>query len=341
MASKNIIINPSSGAIIMALGIFLFVTIDAFPFLENIKLFFVFIFLYIGMLIYTLITIQLFHKDFLISLLINPVNSFVIGTWIAGISVLSNVIMKYLPEFHRFVQGIVCVNTLLWLGFLLICLYNFKRLYKKSQKYPVHGIILLSTVATQSMVLSWLPFFQQIPIKLIKIIIMIGLLFYGLGILLIIFRYSRNNWSLLDDWTNTNCIIHGALSITGLAIVSSHLLSADLILIFWLLVFILFLLVESIEIVRGIKRVSNLGWKKGIFTYNVSQWSRNFTFGMFYAFTFKIHSNIDYKSTLESLHEIILSFWNWTVLLILVIEIGIWFRSYFIDRNKITEKASI
>ena len=47
----------------------------------------------------------------------------------------------------------------------------------------------------------------------------------------------------------------------------------------------LFLVIEGIEVLRAIARVRHHGVGLGLLSYDVSQGSRNFTFGMFYAFT--------------------------------------------------------
>jgi hypothetical protein len=46
-----------------------------------------------------------------------------------------------------------------------------------------------------------------------------------------------------------------------------------------------FAVVELIEIARLAARVRAVGWREALFVYDVSQWARNFTFGMFTAFT--------------------------------------------------------
>ncbi|GAB3061351.1 TDT family transporter [Virgibacillus ainsalahensis] len=332
------IINPASGSIIMALGIFLYGAIEGFPYLNQVfgELFTI-VLVIIGMVIYTVLTRQFFHKHFLVPFLNNPVNSFVMGSWIAGVSVLCNVVTKYFPEISRVVQVTAIINTVFWVLFILYCVYNFKQLWKRPSRHSIHGVILLSTVATQSLVIVWVELFPFISDIVVISAISLGLLFYLGGILLIGFRYiSEKQWSLSEDWTNTNCIIHGALSITGLAIVASQLASALFIMIFWLIVFILLIIVETLEVMRAIKRVSKLGWKKGILTYNISQWSRNFTFGMFYAFTMMMHENPYYMNSMYHFHEGFLTLWAWIVLVTLIGEIGLWIESkwHFFERAK-------
>jgi hypothetical protein len=53
----------------------------------------------------------------------------------------------------------------------------------------------------------------------------------------------------------------------------------------WLYVALVFVAVEGIEALRLWLRVREYGWRAGVGVYDVSQWARNFTFGMFYAFT--------------------------------------------------------
>ncbi len=323
------IINPASGSVIMALGIFLYAAIEAFPFLDHIMGETLTVVLaVIALLVYKSLTFQFFHKDFLLPFLKNPVNSFVTGTWIAGISVLCNVIIKYFPELSAVVQVMGVINTILWFLFLVSCVYNFKQLFQRPRRHSIHGVILLSTVATQSLVIVWVEVFPFLPDVLELVVMVLGIFFYICGMFMIGIRYGKaKQWSLTEDWTNTNCIIHGALSITGLAIVSSQWMSALFIMIFWLVVFTLLIIVEMIEIIRAVKRVRQFGWKEGVFTYNISQWARNFTFGMFYAFSWTMHENPYYMNAMYDFHESFLSFWAWMVLVTLVVEIGLWVES--------------
>ena len=99
--------------------------------------------------------------------------------------------------------------------------------------------------------------------------------------------------------------------------------------------YVLLIGVESLEMVRAATRVQKLGWKKGIFTYHISQWSRNFTFGMFYAFTMTMHDNPYYLNRFYPFHEEFLHVWAWIVCLFLLAEIGLWVGSnrYLLERK--------
>src|SRR5690625_4054213 len=134
--------------------------------------------------------------------------------------------------------------------------------------------------------------FFQLPTYFATSVIILGIIFYLVGMIFIGKRYIRQKgWTLVDDWANTNCIIHGALSITGLAIVSTNTFTAQFVNFFWILIFCLLCIVEVIEVIRAVKRVKLYGWNKGIFQYDISQWSRNFTFGMFFTFTLFMQRN--------------------------------------------------
>ncbi|WP_164669638.1 hypothetical protein [Virgibacillus doumboii] len=323
-------IEPASGAIIMASGIFLIGAVDAFPFLDiHMGKYLAFFLLVAWVIIYKDLTIQFFHRDFLVPFIQNPVNSFVIGTWIAGVSVLCNVFLKYFPEIILMTQAMGILNTFLWLFFLANCFYNFKQLFFEHKDYPVQGAVLLSTVGTQSIIILLNNVFFQFPVYFSEAIILLGFLFYLAGIILIGNRYIRkHNWNLADDWANTNCIIHGALSISGLAIVTTDTFTSTFVTYFWILVFLLLVIVEVIEFVRAFLRVKKYGWNQGIFTYNVTQWSRNFTFGMFYTFSLVMQAN-PYYTISESLYNFqtgFMAFWAWVVLIAILGQIALFIK---------------
>ncbi|MGG3914167.1 hypothetical protein [Rossellomorea vietnamensis] len=330
-------IDPASGAIIMAIGIFLYASIDAFTWVNHFTAKTMSVSLIVlAAIIYKSLMKQLLNKSDRSLLLAKPVPSFVIGSWIAGVSVLSNVAVKYFPDMSEAVQVVMLFNTVMWLGFMASCVYQFKELVKRPTAYSPHGVVLLSTVATQSVVIFWVKLYPYLPEGLLIGVISLGVFFYLVGMILIIIRYvGGNRWTLMDDWPSTNCIIHGALSITGLAIVSSGMLSGSIMMMFWLFVFVLLIGVEWLEMARAVKRVHSLGWKKGIFTYHISQWSRNFTFGMFYAFTMTMHDNPYYLNSFYPFHEEFLHVWAWIVCLFLIAEIVLWVGSsrYLLERK--------
>ncbi|TLS37191.1 hypothetical protein [Pseudalkalibacillus caeni] len=340
---KEQVIHPSSGAIIMALGIFLYAAIEAFPLFDQIMGEVLTVMLAVlGVVIFKSLARQVFKKHFFVPFINNPVNSFVMGTWIAGISVLCNVVGKYFPGLSPVLLAVAFLDTVLYVLFLVSCVNNFKQLWKHPTRYSTHGAVLLSTVATQSLVILWVEMFPSLTKVLLIFAMSIGFIFYLCGVWLIMIRYGKKKqWSLAEDWTNTNCIIHGALSITGLAIVSSHMMSALLMMIFWLIVFALLIIIEALEISRAIKRVRRFGWKNGIFTYHVSQWSRNFTFGMFYAFTIAMHKNTYYMNAMYDFHGSFLAIWAWIVFVALIFEIGLWIEAKWHLFGRLSKEGAV
>lgn len=324
-------IEPASGAIIMACGIFLIGAVEAFPTLDvEYGKYLAFFLLIAWVIIYKDLSIQFFHRDFLVPFIQNPVNSFVIGTWIAGVSVLCNVFLRYFPEILLLTQAMAIFNTFLWLFFLVNCFYNFKQLLFDYTDFSVHGAILLSTVGTQSIVILLNNVFFQLPVYFAEAMIVLGLVFYLAGTILLFNRYIRHhNWTLADDWANTNCIIHGALSITGLAIVTTNTFTPGFVTYFWFLVFILLIIVEAIEVLRVVNRIKQYGWNKAFFTYDVTQWSRNFTFGMFYTFTLVMQANPFYPiaAGLYNFQRTFLDYWAWVVLAAILWEIAIFIKA--------------
>jgi hypothetical protein len=132
-------------------------------------------------------------------------------------------------------------------------------------------------------------FTHQVPGWIYQLLIGAGYIFYGAGMLLIVRRYAKQKpLCLSTDWSDTNCIMHGALSITGLAGAVTGALPHSLIAGTWAVAACLFLVVEGIEIFRMVERVRSMGWHQGIWVYDAAQWARNFTFGMFYAFTLEM-----------------------------------------------------
>jgi hypothetical protein len=111
----------------------------------------------------------------------------------------------------------------------------------------------------------------------LKSMFIMGFCFYMVSAFYVIKRYITSSWSIELDWNNTNCILHGAISISGIACMTTKVLNESSIHFIWTLALIVFFIVECIEISRFFKRIKKDGVKKGILIYDVTQWSRIFT----------------------------------------------------------------
>lgn len=129
--------------------------------------------------------------------------------------------------------------------------------------------------------------------------------------------------------------MHGAISISGLAAATTGSLPYSTIFILWIWVLFWFILVEALELGRVFVRIRRYGIRKAIFTYDVSQWSRNFTFGMLYAFTAKF--SLVGASFLQPVRSFILIVGPWVVFLFLIYEIFLFTkdRMHWNTKNKL------
>jgi hypothetical protein len=253
--------------------------------------------------------------------------SFGLGTWVAASAVIARMVMLGAPALGWAARGFFLVSAALWLWLLPLALRNFARLAVNAPAKP-SGVILLATVATQAVALMALRLFADMSAVrwMATALIAFGILCYVMGLALILRRYGGERWRLADDWDNSNCILHGALSISGLAAVISGNFTAAALLAFWLIVIAVFIVVEAIELLRLRVRVKALGWRAGLFVYDISQWARNFTFGMFYAFTLAFAERVPSlpaHSLVESLRSAILAGGQYLVLLLLLAETAV------------------
>ena len=222
-----------------------------------------------------------------------PANAFAVGTWVAGSAVLGRALVEVLPGWRPLEAVLWVAAVVIWLWYLRLLVPAFRAVRGSPGTYNANGAILLSAVATQSLVVSGsavLP--GGMPQWVSAGLIALGYLFYAAGLVLLVRRYLlRSDWTLADDWDDTNCILHGAMSITGLAIVQSGALPVSWAVATWAWVAIMFVIVEGLEAARLSVRVRAYGLREGVLTYYVSQWSRIFTFGMFYAFTLQLYQS--------------------------------------------------
>ena len=125
--------------------------------------------------------------------------------------------------------------------------------------------------------------------------------------------------------------MHGALSITGLASITSHAVNNQSIIGIWILAAVCFLIVESFEVHRLFKRMKDLGIQKGILIYDVSQWSRIFTFGMFYTFTCLIEPR---SLFILFVQKMIITSGVWIIFTLVIIEILLCFHCLLLPNLK-------
>ena len=250
---------------------------------------------------------------------------FGVGTWIAGSAITARALMLAWPTAIWASRIFLGAGLVFWILFIPFAVRSLTHLLL-DRHHATNGIVLLATVATQSVALIALRSFPRSPVvhEMSLVLLAIGAACYVSGLWPILRRYFlAQRWSLTDDWHNTNCILHGALSITGLAAVVSGAFEADTILDFWTVVLIIFASVEIIEAARLWTRIRHFGWSRAAGTYDVSQWARNFTFGMLYAFTLTFAQRFDIARGhpwLSSTRSIVVSYGQYFVLLLLVVE---------------------
>lgn len=323
---KRIPSPTPSGAIVMANGIFINGAISAFaPLTFAARGLTMALFLLLCFILYSYLrsavdgTIREMHFS-------NPVASFAVGTWVAGISVCSISVAQRLPEWLPVARVMVVANVLLWLLFIGNSVRHVKALASEPVRNKVHGVLFLSTVATQSLVIAARVAFGRPAwyVATAPWLIGLGLAFYAASFVLVARRYLRDGRRTDPDtgWFNTNCIIHGAMSITGLASAVSGVVAPNAVLAIWIWVIFWFVVVEAMEVRRAAVRIRRYGLWKGIFSYDPTQWSRNFTFGMLYAFgmNFRVDQTAAAGSFPAGLREIVIGYFGWVVLGLLVIE---------------------
>ncbi len=98
---------------------------------------------------------------------------------------------------------------------------------------------------------------------------------------------------------------------------------------YWGLTLAVFVIVEAFELGRFAARVAAFGWREGVLIYDVSQWARNFTFGMFYAFTVALvgsAGSTEPFGALAPVADAILRYGQYVVLLLLLVELALMAR---------------
>lgn len=263
----------------------------------------------------------------------NAVNQFGIGTWVAGSSVLAILFLQEYPSWHIVIWACSFCALFFWPVYLIISFKNFWDILLKKIKLHT-GSILLLTVSTQAVVLlTHALIASAFPLSITQTLIFLGYVFYVIGIVIIgKYLISHQKKRLFLGWNNENSIIHGALSISGLASTVTHSINDKIIFSTWILATCFFIFVESFSLIKMYYRIKIAGLIRGIFVYNLSQWTRIFTFGMYYSFSFALFKQNTYANFI--LHHIV-TYGKYVVLILLLFEIFIFLQ------DKLSNKKSI
>lgn len=319
--------TTSAGSIVMAVGIFSLEALQKLPFytpfiakLITLELSIIWLYIIASYLI------CYFKQHF--SIHMNRIsNQFSIGTWIAGNATLGILFLQEFPSSLTIIFILALLTTIIWIWYICLVVNNLLKMNRKL--YNAHiGSILLATVSTQSIVLLFnFVTSDKIPITANQILLVLGCIFYIVGLIIIIRHHFHISYrKSIIHWNNTNCIIHGAASITGLATLMTHTVPIGVIIFIWIWTSTLFLLVEGISLVKMVKRIQMGGLLRGVLKYNISQWTRNFTYGMYYAFNLGLDESKLFKNTLLNF---VVNYGQYMVLIFLMIEIFIFFRNKF------------
>lgn len=324
----------AAGGIVMATGIFASFSLPRLPFhspwlgrLVTIEIMVIWLFLAGSYLASAL------HRRFRMHVR-HPLRRFAIGTWVAGTAVLATLCTEALPEAPLVGRVLALIAVALYLPYALLFVHGYANLLRRALTQDADGVILLATVSTQSVVIALhTAFAGSFPLRLALGMIAFDLVFLCTGLVLIALHYrARRSWLLAVEWKNANCIIHGAVSITGLALVLVAPFQPAVLLDLWFVVLVLFTIVEAIELIRMIERERGRGLRLAIFVYDTTQWARNFTYGMFYAFSFALQRQLDAMPAVPDVAWLpalrgVASWGQYVVLAFLLVEMTLFFRA--------------
>jgi hypothetical protein len=273
----------ASGSIVMALGIIGLETLMqlGFPYylMLYVALEVMIIGFYLGVnLIQGILEDEIHIRD--------PSDELAIGTWVAG-SVISVLLLNLVQRtLLGFVALLSIIALTLYVYYLFIILRWYYLYLRKRARIQVNGMLLLTTVATESIAILFSELFHEdISPYIYYTIIDAGLVFYVVGLFCILqYLYKSRSRHVIASWVNENAIHHGALSITGVAMIESHVFPDWSIHLMWWVVLVVFIFAECLDISRLFLRIKMKSLIKAIGTYHISQWSRVFTIGTFYAF---------------------------------------------------------
>lgn len=278
---------PTSGAVVMAFGVFAAAALGRLPGAGWASFLVIAGLVAVAWLVLVGGFLAAWQNGLLGSELHAPLAGFSLGTWVAGTAILARLAELAGSALDNAARLLLAIAAALWIIFTARAMRHLVRILLRRARAPPNGIILLSTVATQAVAVMGFRLLPGAPaVRLAATLLCaLGLAAYLFALALLLRRYLGPDWRLAEDWSDTNCMLHGALSISGLTLVVGRVVPDRGWAAVWLVVLCIFVFVEGTELIRLALRVRASGWREGLLRYDVAQWARNFTFGMFYAFT--------------------------------------------------------
>ena len=320
----------ASGSIVMAMSICVFGAFLHLPqsiafIAPDIALELFIIAFFIGVSYVECYTHQYFHLH-----VQSILNRFTIGTWVAAIALLELLLIKTFPGTEEITWPLVLLAVMLWATYMNFALPDLEALFKNHLTLHLNGYIFLTVISTQAVLLvlntimpRWIPWLLNLTL------ISFGCLLYIACMMLVIRNYTRLRLrNVIVEWSHTNCLIHGALSITGLVCMTVSF-PAIISFIIWSVTAILFIAIESLSVLRFLIRAQKKN--RSAFRYDVSQWSRHFSYGAFYAFTCTLQNRpvwLNYLKLTDVINGIVM-YGQYIVISLLLIQIALFFRTKY------------
>lgn len=310
--------QTADGSIVMAIGIFSFDALPRIPFIPAVIKQFIILELLIICLHLAMSYLEQYRDGYFSRNIQLKKNQFGVGTWVAGSSLLAVLLLQTIPCFHVVVWGSAFIAVLIWLVYVFCSCINLVQLIIKESSVNA-GIILLPTVSTQAVALLCYSLFSTLPLLLYQTLIYLGCLLYVTGFFIIVRHLlSLCCKRIILGWNSTNSILHGALSITGLAATTTAALNDTLIIGTWFIATCFFFLVEGIALLKSFYQFKVAGFMRGLFIYDAAQWARVFTFGMYYTFNLNL---VTHRVYVNDLIGMIIDYGQYGVLALLLFEL--------------------
>lgn len=312
----------ASGSIIMALAAFSLDSLQqlGFPYflLLYVALEILIIGLYLGLCL-----IQIILED---ELYLQKISyELALGTWIVGISLIVLLLNQVDRTLIGFVALLSVIAFSLFAYYLLIIYKWLRTFFGNSVQLQATGLVLIPALSVQAMTLLLSELFhEELPTLVYEIFISFGLVLYLIGLIFLIryFAFARKNRIVLS-WVNENSLIHGVLSLTGIAMINALNFPDWSIYYLWYLTFTVFLTLAVISCLRLSARFKYKKYEDAIGIYHNSQWYRVFSFAAFYTFSISAY---EYEYSSDALIAFIASYGQYIVAIVMLFQLFLLMR---------------
>ncbi|MBA3661227.1 MAG: hypothetical protein H0W64_05845 [Gammaproteobacteria bacterium] len=204
------------------------------------------------------------------------------GTWILGTIFPLILFIEIAPTLYGFILLQTLIVIFLLIIFFPLTLRWLKRYLKGLEVFDANIFLIVLNIQAVTILLFDL-MRESIPLIVYQSIILFGLFCYVVLFFVFVRTQIMSSKNLIKQFQVEYVLLYAALALSGMAMINTHSYSEAVVTLIWAISAILFIIIETVDILRVFLLLRNRG--RAAWSYHVAQWARPFAIAVMYAFS--------------------------------------------------------